>query len=123
MTRKNIAAAAIIIVSISAALIIFISTGNSDSGIKGYEGQSILLKCSAPACGFVQEMSKTEYFQTIKDKYNNEEKPFKCTKCGGSSLRALKCEKCGEVFVRGAIRNDYADRCPKCRFSPSEAGS
>lgn len=103
--------------------IIFFTSGSGDAGISGYEGQTVYHKCVSANCSNVQQMSKTEYFQTIKDKYNNEEKPLKCEKCGNPAIRALKCEKCGNIFIRGSVRNDYADRCPKCKFSPSQAGN
>jgi len=46
---------------------------------------------------------------------------MECTQCGKTTaFRAVKCEKCGNVFLYGAQGLDYADRCPKCRYSKKE---
>jgi len=47
--------------------------------------------------------------------------PLTCPKCGKATLRsAMKCQKCGEVFVPFDERGMFDDKCPKCGFSAAE---
>jgi predicted Zn-ribbon and HTH transcriptional regulator len=45
-----------------------------------------------------------------------------CKKCGRKSLhKASKCDKCGDIFLEGALgKNYYGDKCPKCGYSYTE---
>jgi hypothetical protein len=44
-----------------------------------------------------------------------------CAKCSeASGYRAVKCEKCELIFIRGTVPHDYADRCPECGHSKTE---
>lgn len=46
---------------------------------------------------------------------------LKCEKCGQpSAYAAVKCGKCGLVFEAGAVKNDFPDKCPKCKYSKIE---
>ena len=46
--------------------------------------------------------------------------PFKCDSCGGKSISARKCSKCGEVFCPYNEQGDYNDKCPKCGHSAAD---
>lgn len=120
MKSKNIIKIGIACFAILGALIVFSLSGSESSGIEHYQGQNIYLKCVK--CSAVKEMGKDEYFKIVQEEFNNEERPLECEQCGGDCYRALKCSKCDNVFIRGSVRNDYSDRCPKCGFSENEAG-
>jgi DNA-directed RNA polymerase subunit M/transcription elongation factor TFIIS len=80
--------------------------------------------CSA--CGHSFTLSTQEYDETVKKNIQNRGPSsgdvFECPNCSKAAAReALKCPKCGNVFIPDWGREkDYADRCPKCRFSEIE---
>jgi predicted Zn-ribbon and HTH transcriptional regulator len=69
-------------------------------------------------------MEKKKYFEYVEDNADPmtlEAPPLECPKCGAQEgYRAEKCEKCGLIFFRGIVPNDYSDRCPECKHSAQE---
>jgi len=92
--------------------------------LEPFKEQSTWVKCRNPACGHAWEMNLKEYFEFVEknaDPRSILPPPLTCPKCGESSgYRAVKCAKCGLVFEIGSVRADFADRCPKCRYSKTE---
>ncbi|MCJ7692109.1 MAG: hypothetical protein MUO22_01675 [Sedimentisphaerales bacterium] len=82
------------------------------------------IKCRNPECENEWQMDKKDYFVYLRenqDPMSMMAPAIVCTGCGEEGgYRAEKCEKCGLVFERGAVPNDFADRCPECSFSKTE---
>ena len=78
----------------------------------------------SPDCKAAYQMGKRAYFKYIEehaDPMSPSAPALVCKKCGKESIyRAEKCEKCGLIFLRGTVPNDFADRCPKCKYSETE---
>ena len=89
------------------------------------EGEITWVRCANKDCGAEYQMGKKEYFKEIQEHLDpmvTTSPPLICRKCGEPSVyRAEKCEKCGQVFFRGSVPNDFADRCPECGYSKTEA--
>ena len=121
---------AIIVVCFALAVVIFIKSQSGGSGgldtIKRGE-EMYWVKCNNPKCGAVYQMDKKDYFEQIEEKMRANPMamvtpPLTCKECGKQSLfRAVKCEKCGHVFFYGHDPTDFADRCPECGYSKTEA--
>jgi Zn finger protein HypA/HybF involved in hydrogenase expression len=96
----------------------------------GYDGGSagpIQMLCVNPKCGQAFELSEKEFSNLTSQSQGGKmmmpmETPvFKCSKCNQKSAYvAMKCEKCGNVFVPNYQSSDGFDKCPKCGFSPSQ---
>jgi len=88
--------------------------------------EMIWAKCNNPACKAEYQTSKKGYFKYIEEHANPmapTAPPMVCEKCGEQSVfRAEKCGNpdCGIVFFRGAVPNDFPDRCPECGYSTTE---
>ncbi len=88
--------------------------------------EMIWAKCNNPACKAEYQTSKKGYFKYVEEHANpmaQTAPPLVCEKCGEPSVfRAEKCMNpdCGIVFLRGAVPNDFADRCPECKRSETE---
>ncbi len=88
--------------------------------------ETIWVKCNKPDCKAAYQMGKRAYFKYIEehaDPMSPSAPALVCKKCGKESIyRAVKClnAACGIVFFRGAVPNDYADRCPECGRSETE---
>ena len=87
-----------------------------------FADEMIWVKCAK--CGHAYQITKKEYFE-YQQKHDDPSSPIAplmvCPKCGEKAvLRAVKCEKCGEVFFWGSIPGDFDDRCPKCGYSKKE---
>jgi len=85
------------------------------------------VKCNNPACKSTYQIDKKDYYEQIEEKMRANPMamvtpPLTCKECGEqSALRAVKCEKCGQVFFYGADPTDFADRCPECGHSKTES--
>jgi predicted RNA-binding Zn-ribbon protein involved in translation (DUF1610 family) len=122
--KKKMIMVAIIVVCIVVAVIVTLATRTGPSGgIDSIpEGQMIWLICREPNCGNTWQMDLREYHQYL-DKYRDGmiAPGVICPKCGEKSgYRAIKCEKCGNVFEKVAALDDFSDRCPKCGYSATE---
>jgi len=124
---KNAILVGIIVVCLGVAGFVFLK-GSGDGGSGIPEGATILTLCME--CKNVQEMDKQEYYDQIRERQvelaeagNPMAKAYlTCEQCGKPAVtEAMKCEKCEEVFRKGAVPGDYADKCPDCGYSPTEA--
>lgn len=90
------------------------------------KGELTWVKCNNPACKSEYEMSKRTYYEKIIEERFNPLAYLQastCEKCGMDSLyKAEKCANpdCGVVFISGSVPNDFADRCPECKYSQTE---
>jgi len=88
--------------------------------------EKVLMKCTNPVCQTLYEMDKRDCFEQLeaqirKRPMSQATPALVCQKCGKeTAYRAIKCGQCSHVFLHGAKRNDYADRCPQCRYSQQE---
>ena len=103
-----------------------INSGGSSSGSTG----PIQMLCVNPKCGQAFELSEKEFSDMMSQNPGGgmpmlmETPVFKCTKCNEKSAYiAMKCEKCGNVFVPNYQTPDGFDKCPKCGFSKSQQES
>jgi predicted Zn-ribbon and HTH transcriptional regulator len=103
-----------------AVIIIAMSFKEESDGIEDYKGEIAYIKCLEADCGHVEEMDLSEYYQMIRDEYDNFESYVKCSKCGGRAMRVNKCPQCGFLFPNGAARGAYPDTCPECKYSPTQ---
>jgi predicted Zn-ribbon and HTH transcriptional regulator len=125
---KNTVYAIVIAVCIVLAVVVFIATRAGDgTGIDAIsETEQVWVKCRA--CNTAYEMGKKQYYEDIEEKAKANPTPMMltpgltCQKCGKDKIfEAEKCENCGEVFFLNSVPADFADRCPKCKHSKTEA--
>ena len=95
------------------------------SGIESISEEDMAwVKCNNPDCEAAYQMGKREYYETIEKRMDPmalSVPALVCKTCGEESIyRAEKCGKCGLIFLRGAVANDFPDRCPQCRYSEIE---
>ena len=100
-----------------------------DSNRGGLSGLSdterIWVKCAK--CGRNYQMGLRQFYLEIEEKASAHPEqmtahPLTCRICGQDAVqKAYKCNQCGVVFLAGSVRGDYEDRCPKCRYSRTEA--
>ena len=124
--KKPIMIGVIVVCLALTALIIFSRRGGS-GGIEDISDEEMTwVKCNNPSCKAEFEMGLKEYHQYILEHMNPMAMiapPVVCKECGEESgLRAEKCQNpdCAIVFLRGSVRNDFADRCPECGRSETE---
>jgi hypothetical protein len=118
----------VIVVCLGVAGAIFLGTGggSGDTIDSISDEEMIWAKCNNPACKAEYQTSKKGYFKYVEEHANpmaQTAPPMVCEKCGEPSVfRAEKCMNpdCGIVFLRGAVPNDFADRCPECKRSETE---
>jgi len=127
---KNTIYVIVIVLCIALAVLIFLKTQSGGPG--GIEtikrGEELYwVKCRNPKCNAEYQMDKKDYYEQIEEKMRANPMsmvtpPLLCKQCSEQSvLRAIKCEKCGLVFLYGANPADFADRCPECKHSKTEA--
>lgn len=111
--------------------------GSRPRGIESIKrGDMIWVKCDNAECGAEYQMDKRDYFEYLEANPPTAEQflammtdpnlkaatALVCKDCEQKSVyRGEKCEKCGLVFMRGTVRHDFADRCPECEYSKTEA--
>ncbi len=127
---KNAVYAVVIVVCfILVAVIVYkyiFTSGSGDTVDSIPEDQLIWVKCANDSCGGTYQTGKRAYFKFIEENaqpMSPSAPPLTCEKCGEQSgYRAEKCTNsaCGTVFFRGAVPNDFADRCPECDKSETE---
>jgi len=125
---KNVVYAAVIGVCLVVAVIVFLATrGGQGKGLDTLsDAEQIWVKCSK--CGQSYQMGQKQYYKELEEKSLANPSPMPiappltCQKCSKDGVRkAFKCEKCGEVSYEGSVPQDFADRCPKCKYSATEA--
>jgi len=125
---KNTIYAVVIAVCIIVAVLVFVKTRGGGAGGTSTidETEQIWVKCRK--CGASYEMGKKRFYEELEEKARANPTPMMitplltCEKCGKDGIaKAHKCEKCGEVFFENSVPNDFADRCPKCKHSQTEA--
>lgn len=90
-----------------------------------FRGEMIWVKCKNADCGAEYQIGKKDYFEQLEEKMRadtttSQMPALTCKDCGEKSVyRAVKCEKCGNIFYYGRP-DDFNDRCPKCAFSKIE---
>jgi phage FluMu protein Com len=125
---KNTVYVIVIVVCLSLAAIIgykYTFSGGGPSGIEAIDPSKMMwVKCNNPSCKAeyqISEKSYYEYAQQNVDPMAMGPPALTCEKCGEKSVfEAVKCPKCGLVFFRNSVPADFADRCPKCKFSQME---
>ena len=123
---KNLIYLGIILVCLGVAGYVIFSGDSDDSGISSLSNEDqIWVICME--CGASYQMGKKDYYEQLAEKSKERMGMpttiyLTCDKCGKDAVtEAIKCEKCGNVFRKGAIPGDLQDRCPKCKFSKTEA--
>ncbi len=127
---KNAVYAVVIVVCFILVAVIgykyIFTSGSGDTVDSIPEGELIWVKCANDSCGGTYQTGKRAYFKFIEENaqpMSPSAPPLACEKCGEQSgYRAEKCTNsaCGIVFFRGAVPNDFADRCPECDKSETE---
>ena len=125
--RKPIMIGVIIVCLAVAGIYTYSRSGGGGGTVDSIpEGEQIWVKCANDSCGATYQTGKRAYFKFIEDNaqpMSPSAPPLTCEKCGEQSgYRAEKCTNpaCGIVFFRGAVPNDFADRCPECDQSETE---
>ena len=116
--KKTVLLIIVVVCLAAAGGIAFFTMRGSSSGADSLKDDLIWAKCANPNCNAEYEISQKEYYKSI------EKTPSAlpaCKQCGEASLyTAMKCEKCGIVFIPGTLQNERRDRCPECGFSKTE---
>jgi hypothetical protein len=80
--------------------------------------------CTNPECEHKWQMDRKDYLIYLRehqDPMDLAPPGIVCPKCSeADGYRAVKCEKCNLIFIRGTVPHDYADRCPECGHSETE---
>lgn len=113
----------LVLVFLAAAGIITWKTRSGGGSI--LKGSTMMwVKCNNPDCGTEYQITEKEYLDFIRE---NAIPGFAsvpamtCQKCSEkSAFAAIKCEKCGTVFIRGTVEGPFEDKCPKCGYSQIE---
>jgi predicted Zn-ribbon and HTH transcriptional regulator len=123
---KNIIYGGIIAISIIVVLVVFVLGGSDDAGSGLSDEEQVRVLCLR--CNTSYEMGKKSFYEELSEKTRANPTPMMmtppltCRECGQDGIvKAVKCEKCGEIFREGSVPNDHADRCPKCNYSATEA--
>jgi len=106
-----------------AGVITLITRSGGSGSTSQFKGQPMWVKCNNPDCGAEYEMDTKEYFDYVREHTRGPSiPPLPCKQCGEESVfRAVKCEKCGHIFIYGASgAGDFGDRCPECGYSKTE---
>ncbi|HEW79544.1 MAG TPA: hypothetical protein ENH34_06260 [Phycisphaerales bacterium] len=95
---------------------------SDNTGLAVFKGQLIWVKCRNADCEAEYQMDKKDYYEEVEERTTGMfTPPLVCKECGEESIyAAIKCEKCGLIFFKGAVPNDFPDRCPECGFSKIE---
>ena len=112
--KKPILIGAILVCLVLAAIITFAT--NKPSGGKRKLKGTTLIKCRS--CKAVYEMEAEDYRDQVVASGSAR---INCNECGKkTAVAVMKCEKCGNVFRKGAAGEGegvFSDQCPKCDYS------
>lgn len=122
---KNLIYIGVIVVCLLVAGIILFTRNSGSAGLNSVSNdEQVWVLCLK--CNHAEQMGMKDYYVAMKEKSKELTNPrmvalLTCTKCGENAVtKAVKCEKCGNVFRDNAVPNDYPDRCPKCKYSKTE---
>lgn len=122
---KNLICVGIIAVCLIVAGVMFFG-GGSEGGLEDIsDDEQVWTICME--CNDAQQMGMKQYYTDLSEKSRELANPMAtayltCGACNKDAVtQAEKCEKCGKVFRKGAIKGDYPDKCPECKHSPTEA--
>ena len=121
----------IIVVCLGLAVLILYKFGTASGGsdLDVFEGELVWVRCANPDCRQTYQMDKKKYFEQVKKQVRQSPTSMGptlivCEKCGKRNLfEVVKCGNpdCGFIFRKGAAgAMDFADRCPKCKYSQTE---
>jgi ssDNA-binding Zn-finger/Zn-ribbon topoisomerase 1 len=112
--------------------IMYFTMFRGEGGGSAGDGKNYLL-CANPKCAKSLEMSDKEYTKFIESQGTQGmmmnpmmmgPMVFQCKFCNQKTMvMATKCEKCKNIFIQNMMagqNGDYADRCPKCKYSAME---
>ena len=123
---KNIIYAGVIGVSVIVAAVVFLGGGSDEGAAALTDEDTMWVKCVR--CNAAYEMGQKSFYEQLEEKTKANPtpmpvaQPIACRECGKDGIvEAVKCEKCGEVFRKNSVPNDFPDRCPKCKHSATEA--
>lgn len=120
--KKALMIVLVVVCLAAAGVITWKTRSGSSSAING--NALMWVKCNNPNCGAEYQITQKEYLDFIR---KNAVPGFAtipamtCKKCGEkSAFAAIKCPKCGTVFIRGTVKGPFEDKCPKCGYSQME---
>ncbi len=106
---------AIVCIVLAGGITYFRMAGGSDEIA---QGEMMWVKCANPNCNAEYQIELKEYADLAKTSKSGVPA---CKQCGEESLfDAIKCEKCGIVFIPGSVAGEARDRCPECGFSKTK---
>ncbi len=121
--KKKVMVGVVALCIVSAVVLFLVTRSGGGGSIKSAEG-TVLMKCRNPECEAEYQMDKEEYYIFIQkniDPMGTEMPPMACEQCGEkSTYLAMECPNCSTVFEKGAIPDDFPDRCPACGHSDTE---
>ena len=117
--KKPIMIAIAVLCIVLAIVITLVRSHSNRGGVESLKpGDMMWAKCVNPNCEAEYEIEKKEYYSSAQ---KSPSKTPQCKQCNEYSLfDAVKCPKCGIVFIPGTVRDDVKDRCPECGFSVRE---
>jgi DNA-directed RNA polymerase subunit M/transcription elongation factor TFIIS len=108
---------------IAIAAVITISTYRSSTGVVN-PNAPVPMMCVNPQCGNIFELKQSDVVPKENADTGGETtgpQAFKCPKCNQmSAYVAIKCSKCGNVFLPNYKDITKYDKCPKCGYSAYE---
>jgi len=123
---KNLIYAGVIIVCLGLAIVLLFFRGGRTTGIESLSNdEQVWVLCVD--CKASYQMGKKDFYAELREKAAQASNPMMaplltCQECGKDKVtEAVKCEECGNIFPKGIVPNDHADRCPKCKYSKIEA--
>jgi len=123
---KNVIYAVVILVCLLVAGVVIFRGGSDSSGVDSIsDDEQMWVTCTNKACGASYEMGKKQYYKELAAKAKDNPEAMMvlltCKECNQDKVtEAVKCEKCGEVFIKGAGGSEFPDKCPKCGYSKVE---
>jgi len=126
--KKPIMIAVILVcLGVAGAVTYFRSSGGGGTINDIPEDKLTWVKCNNPQCMAEYQMGVKAYHKAVQERMTGMAvvtPALVCEKCGKASVyKAEKCTNpaCGVVFLSNSVPNDFADRCPKCGHSETEA--
>jgi hypothetical protein len=119
-TKKSVMLVIVVVCLVVAAVIAYMNWGGGTSRISA--NTLIWIKCTNPDCNATYEISMGEYQKQLREAATNTTNtmgmgptPIRCEKCSqNTAYAAIKCPKCGFVFVAGMTPDEV---CPNCGYS------